>query len=160
MCIRMMVESDKIVLSNIYLEGIEEGNATFETSIDINAWSLQLDQSEVFVLDNDKELMGFVKLSSISSRKVYSGVREVSLYIKQGERGKGYGSLLLSYAISFAEENGIWMLQSQIFPENVASLSLQTNLGFDVVGRRQKIAQLHGVWRDTLLLERRSQRMW
>lgn len=160
MHIRMMAEPDKIVLSKIYLEGIEEGNATFETSIDRKAWFIQLDQSKVIVLENKKELVGFIKLTPISSRKVYKGVNEVSLYIRGDERGKGYGSKLLSYAINFAENNGIWMLQSHIFPENVASLSLQTKHGFIVVGRRQKIAQLNGVWRDTLLLERRSKKIY
>lgn len=91
MHIRMMAESDKIVLSKIYLEGIEEGNATFETSIDRKAWFIQLDQSKVIVLENKKELVGFIKLTPISSRKVYKGVNEVSLYIRGDERGKVMG---------------------------------------------------------------------
>ncbi|MEK3917975.1 GNAT family N-acetyltransferase [Paenibacillus sp. FSL H7-0331] len=95
-------------------------------------------------------------LSRISTRSVYSGVAEVSIYIKQTERNKGIGKLLMSELIDLSEKNGFWTLQAGIFPENISSLKLHIKFGFREVGRREKLGKMNDQWRDDLLLERRS----
>ena len=95
----------------------------------------------------------------MSSRPVYRGVAEVSVYVATAARGQGVGRALLAALVEASEAEGIWTLQASIFPENEASLALHRRCGFRVVGRREHIAQHHGLWRDTLLLERRSKRV-
>jgi len=99
---------------------------------------------------------GWAALGPVSKRPVYAGVAEVSVYVAEQMRGKGIGKLLLENLVTQSEENGIWTLQASIFPENAASISLHNTCGFREVGRRQRIAKMKGVWRDTLLFERRS----
>jgi len=159
MIIRKMNADDRRQLFNIYLQGVEEGNATFETEIDELKWWHQMKKADVFVIEEQTVVVGWVKMTFVSERPVYKGVRELSLYVDRAERGKGYGSLLLQYMIQFAENNGIWTLQSHIFPENIASLTMQQQAGFTIVGKREKIAKHGARWRDTLLLERRSQKI-
>lgn len=159
MIIRKMNADDRRQLFNIYLQGVEEGNATFETDVDEGKWWRQMKEADVFVIEEHTVVVGWVKMMLVSARPVYQGVRELSFYVDRAERGKGYGRLLLQYMIHFAEEYGIWTLQSHIFPENKASLTIQQQAGFRIVGRREKIAQHAGQWRDTLLLERRSRKM-
>ncbi|OAN15536.1 MULTISPECIES: GNAT family N-acetyltransferase [Exiguobacterium] len=159
MIIRKMNADDRRQLFNIYLQGVEEGNATFETDVDERKWWRQMKEADVFVIEEQTVVVGWVKMMLVSARPVYQGVRELSLYVDRAERGKGYGRLLLQHVIHFAEEHGIWTLQSHIFPENKASLTIQQQAGFRIVGRREKIAQHAGRWRDTLLLERRSRKM-
>jgi phosphinothricin acetyltransferase len=101
-------------------------------------------------------MLGWSALSAVSSRCVYAGVAEVSVYVATAARQQGVGLALLQTLISASERAGIWTLQAGIFPENVASVRLHEKAGFRIVGQRHKIGQLAGVWRDTLLLERRS----
>jgi phosphinothricin acetyltransferase len=101
-------------------------------------------------------IAGWAALSPISQRRVYAGVAEVSVYVAASSRGSGVGHQLLEALITESERNGIWTLQAGIFPENTASLALHRACGFREVGRRERIAKLDGVWRDTILLERRS----
>jgi phosphinothricin acetyltransferase len=159
MIIRKMNADDRRQLFNIYLQGVEEGNATFETDVDERKWWRQMKEADVFVIEEQTVVVGWVKMMLVSARPVYQGVRELSLYVDRAERGKGYGRLLLQHVIHFAEGSGIWTLQSHIFPENKASLTIQQQAGFRIVGRREKIAQHAGRWRETLLLERRSRKM-
>jgi L-amino acid N-acyltransferase YncA len=141
----------------IYLEGIASGNATFET--DAPSWE-EWDKSHSsfarLVARDGSEVLGWAALSPVSRRKVYSGVAEVSVYVGNAAQGRGIGGLLLDALIRESESHGTWTLQAGIFPENVASLRLHRRCGFREVGRRERIGQLHGRWRHTVLLERRS----
>ena len=101
-------------------------------------------------------IMGWAALSPVSSRCVYGGVAEVSVYVGQNHRGKGVGTQLLRKLIKSSEEEGIWTLQSGIFPENIGSIVLHQQVGFRYIGKREKIGKLKGVWRDNALFERRS----
>jgi L-amino acid N-acyltransferase YncA len=142
----------------IYLEGIATGDATFETEApEWQRWhETHLPFARLVVREGER-LLGWAALSPVSSRTVYAGVAEVSVYLSAAQRGKGIGRLLLVRLIEEAEKNGIWTLQAGIFPENMASIALHQKCGFREVGRRQKLAKLNGRWRDVLLLERRSQ---
>jgi L-amino acid N-acyltransferase YncA len=141
----------------IYLEGIATGNATFET--DAPPWDVwdgkHLARPRIVFRDDDR-VAGWAALTRVSARACYSGVAEVSVYIGGAFRGRGIGSKLLRALIEQSEADGIWTLQASIFPENEASVQIHLRHGFRVVGRRERIARLHDVWRDTLLLERRS----
>jgi len=100
--------------------------------------------------------LGWAALSPVSKRQVYRGVAELTVYVAESARGRGIGRALLDELIAESERNGIWTLQASIFPENVASVELHRRCGFREIGRRERIAMLQGVWRDTLLFERRS----
>jgi phosphinothricin acetyltransferase len=108
------------------------------------------------ISEDDGRLAGWSALSAVSSRRVYSGVAEVSVYVGDNFRGRGVGGALLDYLIKASEDNGIWTLKASIFPENVPSMALHEKRGFREIGARERIAKLNGVWRDTVLLERRS----
>lgn len=155
-----MQPSDWPAVEQIYLEGIATGNATFETeSPGWEKWnSAHHPHSRLIARDGDN-VLGWAALSPVSARRVYAGVAEVSVYVAASAQGKGIGKLLLTELIRQSEQNGIWTLQASIFPENAASLALHKSLGFREVGRRAKIGQLRGQWRDTILLERRSERV-
>jgi L-amino acid N-acyltransferase YncA len=141
----------------IYSQGILTGNATFETNLP--SWedwdSAHLSDPRLVARSGD-EVLGWAALSPVSNRKVYAGVTEVSIYIREESRGQRVGSTLLEALIARSEEIRIWTLQASIFPENQASLALHLKFGFRIVGRRERIAQLNGIWRDTVLIERRS----
>lgn len=145
-------------VKSIYEEGIQTGNATFQQQApEWENWNEDhLPHSRIVAFDND-EVAGWAALSPVSERCVYAGVAEVSVYVAEKFRGKKIGTLLLKQLIAQSEINGIWTLQSGIFPENVASIKLHEANGFRVVGYREKVGQMNGVWRDTILLERRSQ---
>ena len=142
----------------IYEAGIATGQATFTT--EAPAWAdwdrSHLPHSRLVALDEAGQVLGWAALSPVSSRCVYGGVAEVSVYVAADARGQGVGRLLLGALVHSSEIQGLWTLQAGIFPENAASLALHAAHGFRPVGRRERIAQLAGVWRDTLLLERRS----
>ena len=142
----------------IYLEGIHTGNATFETAApDWPHWDKgHLGFARLVARARDA-VIGWAALSPYSSRSVYAGVAEVSVYVSQAARGQGVGHRLLARLIEESERHGVWTLQAGIFPENQASLALHLRFGFREVGRREKIGQLKAVWRDVVLLERRSQ---
>ena len=143
-------------VERIYLEGIATGNATFETeSPGWEGWDAKHHRhSRLIALEGD-DLLGWAALSPVSARRVYAGVAEVSIYIAATARGKGIGRELLRALIEHSEQNGIWTLQAGIFPENRASIALHQAHGFREVGRRERIGQLKGIWRDVVLLERR-----
>ena len=144
-------------VERIYIEGIATGNATFETeSPGWENWDAKHHQHSRLVALDRTELLGWAALSPVSTRRVYAGVAEVSIYIEQRARGKGVGRDLLRALVEQSEQNGIWTLQAGIFPENVASIALHKACGFREVGGREKIGKLKGVWRDVVLLERRS----
>ncbi len=157
MRIDQMVVEDWPEVLTIYMEGIATRNATFENKAP--SWS---DWNEThlracrLVAREGQVIVGWGALTPISQRECYTGVAEVSVYIRESARGKGFGRALLESIIKVSEGNGIWTLQGATFPENTISLRLQTSCGFRVVGRRERIARMDGVWRDTILTERRS----
>jgi phosphinothricin acetyltransferase len=140
----------------IYLDGIATGHATFE--VDAPSWE-RWDAAHLpfarLVARRD-EIVGWAALSPVSQRCVYGGVAEVSVYVLSATRGAGIGRALLRALIDESERNDIWTMQAGIFPENFASIKLHLACGFREVGRRERIAKLNGIWRDTILLERRS----
>ncbi len=144
-------------VSQIYVEGIKTGLATFQTEpYSWQEWDKDhLPFGRIIALDEDKAL-GWTSLSSVSGRCVYKGVAELSIYISETARGLGLGTLLLQKLIEESEANGIWTLHSVIFAENIASFKIHEKCGFRLVGYREKIGKLNGVWRDNQLLERRS----
>ena len=154
---RIMVAADWEQVRRIYVAGLATGQATFETQAP--SWE-QWDAGHLLfarlVTSADDVVRGWAALSPVSSRAVYSGVAEVSVYVGLEWRGQGTGRLLLEQLIEASEENGIWTLQASIFPENGASIALHRAGGFREVGRRERIGRLNGVWRNTVLLERRS----
>ncbi|GGB66479.1 GNAT family N-acetyltransferase [Fictibacillus barbaricus] len=144
-------------VKSIYIEGIETGNATFQQIAP--SWE-EWDESHLsvcrLVVRSKGQVLGWAALSAVSSRCVYAGVAEVSIYVGQNQQGKGIGSSLMENLIKTSEHNGIWTLQAGIFPENKSSNGLHKKWGFKEVGRREKIGKMNGIWRDVLLLERRS----
>jgi L-amino acid N-acyltransferase YncA len=155
--IRSLGEADWPAVRAIYLEGIATGQATFEMDApDWNEWNAAYLPAPRFVAVSDETLVGWGALSRVSARQVYAGVAEVSVYVAEGARGLGVGNALLQKLIADSEANNIWTLQASIFPENTASLALHKSCGFREVGRRERIGKMKGVWRDTILLERRS----
>ena len=159
-CITPLTPDDWPAVRAIYAEGIATGQATFETAVpDWPAWDAARLACCRLAARRGAVLVGWATLGPVSSRPVYGGVAEVSVYVAAAARGQGAGRALLAALVEASEAAGLWMLQASIFPENSASLALHRSCGFRVVGRRQRIAQHHGQWRDTLLLERRSQRV-
>lgn len=142
---------------DIYQAGIDEGNATFETSAPgwekFDAGRLQ---GHRFVALAGSAVVGWTAVSAIFSRPVYAGVVEHSVYVHPQARGQGIGRRLLDTLIASTEAAGIWTIQSGIFPENAASLAVHQAVGFRVVGTRQRLGRHHGRWRDVVLIERRS----
>ena len=156
--IRKMKEQDWPSVKSIYASGIKTGIATFETSIpNWEDWDKSHIKSARLVAISNNKVIGWTALSPVSSRCIYGGVAEISVYVDQQYRGKGIGRKLLETLIPSSEEIGIWTLQSSIFKENVASQKLHLSLGFRIIGYRERIGQLHAVWRDNVILERRSQ---
>lgn len=154
--IRALTEDHWPEAEAIYAQGIATGHATFETSTP--SWS-EFDASRLpghrLVAVEDGRVVGWAALSPSSARECYAGVAEHSVYVAHDARGRGVGRLLMEELIAASEASGIWTLQTSVFPENEASVALHERVGFRVVGRRERIAELDGVWRDTLLLERR-----
>ncbi|HEY1176992.1 MAG TPA: GNAT family N-acetyltransferase [Phytomonospora sp.] len=142
----------------IYRAGIDTGDATFET--DVPDWTRfcvgKLLRHRFVALDADRAVLGWIAASATSKRPAYAGVVEHSVYVRPDAAGQGVGRTLLDAFIASTEAAGIWTISTSIFPENTASLALHAKAGFRTVGRRERVARLHGVWRDTVLLERRS----
>jgi L-amino acid N-acyltransferase YncA len=146
-------------IRRIYAEGIATGNATFETAAP--SWR-KFDAAHLLeprLVARGPHVLGWAALSSVSARAAYRGVAEVSVYVASESRGRGVGAALLTALVAHSEDAGIWTLQAGIFPENAASLALHARCGFREVGRRERIGRLAGVWRDVVLLERRSDRV-
>ena len=143
---------------SVYLEGISTGQATLETEApDWERWDASHLPHCRLVASSGERLAGWAALSPVSSRRVYSGVAEVSVYVASKFRGLGIGSGLLNALIVCSEQHGIWTLQAGILAENESSLTLHRKCGFREVGRRERIGKLAGAWRDVILLERRSE---
>ena len=155
--ITAMMPDDWDRVRAIYQEGIASGQATFETEppnwID---WDAAHHSFGRLVARQGGRVIGWAALSPVSRRRCYAGVAEVSVYIAADQRGQGVGRQLLLFAIAESERHGIWTLQGATFAENQASRRLQRACGFREIGRRERIAQRDGVWRDTVLTERRS----
>jgi phosphinothricin acetyltransferase len=160
MRIDRMVSSDWPAVREIYLAGIATRQATFETEAPSwQTWDATHLSFARLVAREDETVAGWAALSPVSSRQAYAGVAEVSVYVAQTQRGHRWGRRLLEALIAASEANGIWTLQAVMFPENAASVALHRRLGFREVGRRERIAKLDGVWRDTIVLERRSRQI-
>jgi L-amino acid N-acyltransferase YncA len=145
-------------VARIYREGIETGNATFETAVPSwEDWDAAHLDAHRFVAERDGRVVGWIALVPVSSRDCYSGVAEISVYVSEDARSQGVGRDLLAAAIESSERGGIWTLQTSVFPENEASLRLLRRFAFREVGVRERIGRLHGIWRDTVLVERRSE---
>jgi L-amino acid N-acyltransferase YncA len=144
-------------VKTIYEEGIATGNATFQTAAPgWEEWdAAHLKNSRLVAIENDK-VLGWAALTPVSGRCVYAGVAEVSVYVAAAARGKGIGKKLLQALIESGEKNNLWTLQAGIFPENQSSIKIHEDCGFRIVGKRERIGKMNSIWRDTILLERRS----
>jgi phosphinothricin acetyltransferase len=141
----------------IYAAGIATRNATFETEVPTFAeWDAAHLPDHSFVATDADAIVGWIALTGYSDRCCYEGVADLSVYVDPAAQGRGIGRALLERVVASAGEAGIWTLQAGVFPENEASLALHTGCGFREVGRRERIGRLDGVWRDVVLLERRS----
>jgi L-amino acid N-acyltransferase YncA len=156
--VRDLRPADWPEVARIYEEGIRTGNATFETEVPSwEAWDAAHLDEHRFVAERDGRVVGWIALAPVSSRCCYAGVAEISAYVGEEARGQGVGSELLTTAIESSERARIWTLQTGVFPENAPSLGLLQRFGFRALGTQERIGQLHGVWRDVVLLERRSE---
>jgi L-amino acid N-acyltransferase YncA len=154
--IRRLSSADWPVVARIYAQGLATGSATFETTVPSwEEWDAAHLPEPRLVAELDGVVAGWVAVSPVSRRAVYRGVVEHSVYVADEARGRGVGRALLDALVRSARRHGIWTIQTSIFPENEASLALHRAVGFRDVGRRERIGQLQGAWRDTLLLELR-----
>ncbi len=159
--LRALVKEDWESVSSIYKLGIETGIATLET--DVPSWD-SWDQSHLkhsrWVISDRSQIRGWIALSPVSDRCVYGGVAEVSVYVDPAFSGRGLGSRLITAAIESSENQGIWTLNAALFRDNIGSQKLHEKCGFRQIGYREKIGKLRGRWMDTLLYERRSQKIF
>jgi phosphinothricin acetyltransferase len=157
--IEAMTADDWPAVRAIYEEGLATGVGSFEIAAPSwEQWNrARLPHSRLVARED--AVLGWAALSPVSQRACYAGVAEVTLYVAGAARGRGVGHALLDALIVSAEANGIWTLQGATFPENTASLALQARCGFRIIGRRERIAKRDGVWRDTILTERRSRKI-
>jgi phosphinothricin acetyltransferase len=157
LCIDELRPEDWDAVRAIYREGIVTGQATFEEEApNWEAWDANHLATCRLVARDDDTVVGWAALSPVSERCVYQGVAETSIYVSTVARGRGVGRKLLLALIAASEDAGIWTLQAGIFPENAPSLALHKACGFREVGRRERIGKMGDVWRDTVLMERRS----
>ena len=155
--VRELRQRDWPAVLRIYADGIETRNATFETEVPRRR---DLDDRWLpghrWVAEIGGEVVGWAAVVPTSARKAYAGVGETSIYVAEGFRGRGVGKALIHRQVTAADADGLWTLQTSIFPENRASVALHHSAGFRTIGLRERIGQLDGVWRDTVLLERRA----
>ena len=152
-----MTPGDWTDVARIYEEGIQTGNATFETEVpQWEEWDAGHLEACRLVMEEDGVIVGWAALSAVSRRQVYRGVAEHSIYVADSARGRGVGTELLGALVADSEEAGFWTLQTAIFPENEASIGMHERHGFRVVGIRERLGRHHGRWRDVVLMERRS----
>ena len=159
MKIESLTKQHWVEVAEIYQNGIDTKNATFRT--EVPAWEdfdASHHQHSRFVVVANNIVLGWCAISPVSKRAAYKGVAEVSVYVSLQFVGKGIGNLLMQSLIKSSDENGIWTLYSSLFPENKSSVQLHLKNGFRYIGKREKIAQQDGVWRDTVLYERRSKK--
>jgi phosphinothricin acetyltransferase len=155
--VERMRERDWPAVRTIFQEGIATGNATFETEVpDWETWDTQHLDCCRLVARQQGRITGWAALTPVSSRCIYAGVAEVSIYVRASARGQGVGKALLQALLKASEDAQIWTLQAGIFPENEISIVLHEACGFRTVGRRERLGQLNGTWRDVVLMERRS----
>jgi phosphinothricin acetyltransferase len=144
-------------VARVYEEGIATRNATFETEVPTwEAWDSSHLPDHRFVALREGEVVGWVAVGPVSGRCVYAGVVENSVYVAEAARGQGIGRSLLEALIVSTEAAGIWTIEAGMFPENEGSIRLHQALGFETVGTHKRLGKLEGVWRDVLMLERRS----
>lgn len=154
--LRPLADADWPAVRRIYAQGIATGKATFETEVpSTEALDAKWIPGQRWVVELDGEVAGWAALTRVSARECYRGVAENSIYIHTGLGGRGLGSKLLRHQVEQARAGGFWTLQTSIFTDNEASLVLHQRAGFRVVGQRERIAQLDGIWRDTVFLELR-----
>lgn len=156
--IRLLRPGDYRAVAEIYQQGIESGNATFETQVpDWESWDAARSPECRFVAEVGGAVIGYAALSPVSGRCVYGGVREAMIYVAKSARGRGVGGCLLRHLVAESEAFGIWTLQAGIFPENRASIRIFEKAGFDTLGTHRRLGRFHdGRWRDVVLMERRS----
>ena len=155
-----MANADGPRILEIYRLGLDTGEASFETDPpDWGGWQARYHPFCRLVYERDGELLGWAALAPVSARQCYSGVAEVSVYVDIDHLGEGIGNALMERLVEESEANGIWTLYSSIFPENRATRRLHLRHGFREVGVRERIARRDGRWRDTLILERRSDKV-
>ena len=155
--IRKMVATDWADVKGIYEEGIKTRNATFETQAPTyEKWMESAHPDCHLVATEDGPVLAWAKVLFTSARPVYAGVGEVSIYVHPDAKGKGIGKQLLHELVRVSEEQGLWTLKAVIFPENHASISLHKSCGFRVIGTHEKMGKMDGIWRDNVVLERRS----
>ena len=154
-----MTSADWPSVAEIYEQGIESGDATFETEVPAwQAWDAARSPECRIVAEADGEVVGCAGLSPVSERPVYAGVREVMIYVRASARGRGVGGKLLNRLVEETERAGIWTLQAGVFPENAASIRIFEKCGFRVLGTHERLGRFHdGRWRDVVLMERRSE---
>ena len=158
--LREMIPSDWPQVKIIYQKGLDLGYASFE--IQAPAWE-KWDATHLgacrFVAESEEGILGWIALSKVSTREVYKGVAEVSIYIDPAQSGRGLGRKLMEKVISESEKLGFWTLQSGIFPQNKASIHLHEKMGFRKIGYRERVAKRDGIWQDNVLMERRSKKV-
>jgi len=155
--IRALQKPDFPAVQAIYQQGIETGDATFETGVkNWSLWDQNTAQAGRLVVVEDGSVLAWACLSDVASRCVYRGVAETSVYIDASARGQGLGLILLNALVEASEKAGYWTLQARIFPENAASIVIHQRAGFESLGLHKKLGKLNGIWRDVQLLERRS----
>jgi len=155
--LRDLTHEDWLAVKAIYELGIAGGQATFETEAPSwDDWDRSHLEGHRLVALQDGEVVGWAALSPVSSRCVYEGVTENSVYVADSAQGRGVGRALLEELIARSERDGIWTIQAGVFPENEASIELHKRCGFRVVGVHERIGKHHGVWRDVVRMERRS----
>jgi L-amino acid N-acyltransferase YncA len=158
--IRRYEDNDWTAVQRVYAQGIEGRNATFETTVpDRETWQRRFHPHLLWVAVMDRLIVGWAGLQPVSARKVYNGVAEVTVYVERDNGGKGIGKALMVHLVTESEKAGVWTLHASIFPENAASIRLHIGAGFREIGYRERIAQLDGIWRDTKLFERRSNKV-
>jgi phosphinothricin acetyltransferase len=155
--LRAMTPNDWSEVARIYEEGLETGNATFQQEVptweEWNSGHVKSCRIAAFI---NETMAGWAALSAVSSRAVYAGVAEVSVYIGKDFRGMRIGDQLMKNLVDESEKEGFWTLQSSIFPENEASVKLHEKYGFRTMGYRERVGKMNGIWRDTVIMERRS----
>lgn len=159
--IREMIKEDWEQVANIYLEGINTEKATFETCVpSFEEWDREHIKVCRLVAYKETEILGWVALSKVSNRSIFSGVAEVSLYINSRYQGCGVGTRLLEEVVKLSEENGFWSLESVIIEENLSSINLHKKSGFREIGYKEKIAKMrNGKWHNVVIMERRSSKV-
>jgi L-amino acid N-acyltransferase YncA len=155
--IEQLTEKHWPEVSDIYASGLATGNANFSSRVpEWEEWDKAHLKNCRLVMTDDGKVWGWAALTAISDHCVFAGVAEVSVYVHESARGSGIGKRLLRAVVDESEKNNLWTLEARIFAENLASIHIHQANGFRIVGRRERIGQLNGIWRDTILLERRS----